>query len=30
MSEFKGTKGKWYSVEYAGNYILQSRDKTKQ
>lgn len=25
--EFKGTKGKWHSVEYAGNYILQSGDK---
>lgn len=22
--EFKGTKGQWYSVEYAGNYILQA------
>jgi hypothetical protein len=26
MSEFKGTKGPWYPVEYAGRIVIQTLD----
>jgi hypothetical protein len=26
MEDFKGTKGKWHAVEYAGTYIIQDGD----